>query len=144
MHSRVEMSCPICVTDPLAHSFKKVGEKRGIGMFYSKPSQAKRYNDTAGILAHVDNALKAHNKKWICIIDGDQFEAKHLLEFETGMGLMELMFTKYVDTLVEVKIINPNIYIRNVMKIFMALIAEEKSSKVTVLDDKPYSILQFI
>jgi hypothetical protein len=88
--------------------------------------------------------LKSHNKKWICIIDGDQFEAKHLLEFETGMGLMELMFTKYVDTLVEVKVINPNIYIRNVMKIFMALIAEEKSSKVTVLDDKPYSILQFI
>jgi len=144
MHARVEMSCPICAADPLAHSFKKVGEKRGIGMFYTKPSQAKRYNDTAGILAHVENALKAHNKKWICVVDGDQFEAKHLLELDTGMGLMELFFTKYVDTLVEIKVINPNIYIRNAMKFLMAMISEDKSSKITVLDDKPYSILQFI
>jgi hypothetical protein len=49
-----------------------------------------------------------------------------------------------MNTLVEIKVINPNIYVRNAMKFLMALIGEDKSSKVTVLDDKPYSILQFI
>lgn len=138
------MSCNICQADPLAHSFKKVGEKRGICMFYSKPSQAKRYNDTEGILAHVDGMLAAHGKKWICIIDGDQFEAKLLLEMDVGKGLMDLFFTKYIDTLVEVKVINPNIYVRNAMKLLLAIISPDKSSKITVLDDKPYSVLQFI
>lgn len=138
------MSCNICQVDPFAHSFKKVGEKRGIGMFYTKPSQAKRYNDTEGILAHVNGMLAAHGKKWICIIDGDQFDAKLLLELDVGKGLLDLFFTTYFDTLVEVKVINPNIYIRNVMKFMMALLPPDKTSKITVLDDKPYSILQFI
>ena len=144
MNDRIVMSCPICAKDPLAHSFKKVGEKRGIGMFYSKPAQAKRYNDTEGILAHVDNILAAHGKKWICIIDGDQFDTIHIAEWETGKGLMELFFTKYVDTLVEIKIINPTVYVRTAMKILLSFISKEKASKITMLDDKPYSILQFI
>ena len=144
MHPRVEMSCPICATDPSAHSFRKVGEKRGIGMFYSKPSQATRYNDTAGILSHVDNALKSHNKKWICIIDGDQFDAKYVLEYQTGKGLVEMFFTTYEQSLVEIKIINPTIYIRSAMKVLMAIVSEDKLSKITLLDDKPYSVLQFI
>lgn len=137
--------CNICAADPLAHSFKKVGEKRGITMFYSKPSQAKKYDDTAGILAHVDRAIASlGNKKWICIVDGDQFDAKHILEYQTGMGLMDLFFGKYYDTLVEIKIINPTIYVRSAMKILMAMISDDKLSKITLLDDKPYSILQFI
>ena len=145
MQDRVVMNiCDICHKDPLAHSFKKVAEKRGIAMFYCKPSQAKRYDDTAGILAHVDKAILAHNGKWICVIDGDHFEAKHLVEYETGLGLMELFFTKHFATLVEIKVINPNIYVRNAMKVLIAMIVEEKASKITVLDDKPYSILQFI
>jgi hypothetical protein len=139
------MSCPICAKDPLAHSFKKVGEKRGITMFYTKPSQAKRYDDTEGILAHVDNTIgQLNGKKWICIVDGDQFDAKYIAEWQTGAGLMQLFFTKYVDSLVEIKIINPTVYVRTAMKVLLALIADDKTSKITVLDDKPYSVLQFI
>jgi hypothetical protein len=139
------MSCPICAAEPLAHSFKKVGEKRGITMFYTKPSQAKKYDDTQGILAHVSAALAQLNgKKWICIVDGDHFDAKLIGEWQTGMGLMELFFTTYLDSLIEIKIINPTIYIRTAMKVLLPLLSEEKASKITVLDDKPYSVLQFI
>jgi hypothetical protein len=136
--------CDICAKDPLAHSFKKVTEKRGIAVFYTKPSQAKCYDDTQGILNHVDKAITAHGKKWMCIIDGDNFDAKYTLEYRTGMGLMDLFFNKHMDTLVEVKVINPTIYIRTVMKFLLLFIGEDKLSKITVLDDKPYSILQFI
>ena len=137
--------CPICVADPLAHSFKKVGEKRGIVIFYSKPSQSKKYDDTEGILKHVSNTLaQLQGKKWVCIVDGDQFDAKFIAEWQTGKGLMELFFTTYMNTLVEIKIINPTIYVRTAMKVLLPLISEDKLSKITVLDDKPYSILQFI
>ena len=137
--------CPICAADPFAHYFKKVAEKRGITIFYSKPSQAKKYDDTAGILAHVERSIAAlGNKKWMCIVDGDQFDAKHILEYQTGMGLMDLFFGKYFDTLVEIKIINPTIYVRSAMKVLMVMISDDKLSKITLLDDKPYSILQFI
>jgi len=136
--------CDICTKEPHAHSFKKVAEKRGIAIFYSKPSEAKRYDDTEGILNHVDRAITAHGKKWMCVIDGNQFDAKYVLEYNTGMGLMDLFFNKHMDTLVEVKVINPTIYIRTVMKFLLQFIGEDKLSKITVLDDKPYSILQFI
>jgi len=137
--------CNACAVDPLTHSFKKIGEKRGITIFYSKPSQAKKYDDTAGILAHVHGALASlNNKKWMCIIDGDQFDAKYVLEYQTGKGLVEMFFTTYEQSLVEIKIINPTIYIRSAMKVLMAIVSEDKLSKITLLDDKPYSILQFI
>ena len=49
--------CQICAADPMAHSFKKVAEKRGTIVYYSKPSQAKRYDDTEGILEHIDKTM---------------------------------------------------------------------------------------
>lgn len=137
--------CEVCAVDPTAHSFKKVGEKKGIIMFYTKPSQAKRYDDTEGILAHFSKAMEpCKEKKWICIIDGDQFDAKFSFELQTGRGIMDLFFTKYMDTLVEIKVINPSIYMKSLMALLTATIDKEKLSKITVLDDKTYSVLQFI
>jgi hypothetical protein len=137
--------CETCATDPSAHSFKKVAEKKGIVVFYSKPTQAKRYDDSEGILAHIDKTMALYQgKKWICIIDCEGFDAKYTMEIRTGMGIMDLLMNKYVDTLVEVKVINPTIYVRAVMKVLMSLVSDDKTSKIIVLDDKPYSVLQFI
>jgi len=147
MQGRVVMNkiCEACAVDPMTHSFKKVAEKKGISVFYTKPAQAKRYDDTEGILAHADKALEPYKeKKWMCIIDGDQFDAKYSVEVKTGMGLMELFLTKYVDTLVEIKVINPSIYMRSIVKMMSATLSEDKLSKITMLDDKQYSVLQFI
>ena len=137
--------CEICATDHMAHSFKKVAEKRGTIVYYSKPSQAKRYDDTEGILAHIDKTMALYQgKKWVCIIDCDGFDAKYTLEIKTGMGIVDLLMNKYVDTMVEVKVINPTIYVSGLMKVLTTMVSEEKTSKITVLDDRPYSILQFI
>ena len=54
------------------------------------------------------------------------------------------LLNKYVDTMVEVKVINPTIYVSGLMKVLTTMVSEEKTSKITVLDDRPYSILQFI
>jgi hypothetical protein len=137
--------CEVCAVDPSNHSFKKVAEKKGIIVFYSKPSQAKQYDDTDGILAHIDKTMALYkSKKWMCIIDCEGFDVKFTMEIRTGMGIMDLLMNKYVDTLVEIKVINPTIYVRSIMKVLMSIISNDKASKITVLDDKPYSILQFI
>ena len=137
--------CEICASDPMAHSFKKVAEKRGTIVYYSKPSQAKRYDDTEGILAHIDKTMALYQgKKWVCIIDCDGFDAKYTLEIKTGMGIVDLLMNKYVDTMVEIKVINPSVYVSGLMKVLTTMVSEEKTSKITVLDDRPYSILQFI
>ena len=137
--------CEICASDPMAHSFKKVAEKRGTIVYYSKPSQAKRYDDTEGILAHIDKTMALYQgKKWVCIIDCDGFDAKYILEIKTGMGIVDLLMNKYVDTMVEVTVINPTIYVSGLMKVLTTMVSKEKTSKITVLDDRPYSILQFI
>ena len=137
--------CRICAADPMAHSFKKVAEKRSIVVFYSKPSHDKQYDDTEGFLAHIDKTMELYKgKKWIWIIDCDGFDAKYIIELNTGKGIIDLLMNKYVDTMVEVKIINPTIYVSGIIKILTVMINEDIISKITVLDDRPYSILQFI
>jgi len=41
-------------------------------------------------------------------------------------------------------VINPTIYVSGLMKIMTTMVSEETLSKITILDDRPYSILQFI
>lgn len=141
----VHTVCATCAKDPESHSFKKLKEVRGVSLFYTKPSAAKLYTDTEGILSHVDNALAANaGKKWICIIDGDGFDILHAAELSTGSGLFDLFSIKYVSTLVELKVINPTWHINGLISKVKDRSTQEFNSKITVLDDRPYSVLQFM
>jgi hypothetical protein len=137
--------CPKCAADPLSHSFKKVSEKGGVSLFYSHPSMSKLYDDTEGILSHVDKMLIANgNKKWSCVIDGDGFDIKHALEVRTGVGLMQLLIEKYGKTMAEFKIINPTWHINGMLKLAAATLPPDTFAKVKVLDDRKRSILEFM
>jgi hypothetical protein len=137
--------CPTCAVDPTSHSFKKISEKNGIVTYYTQPSEAIMYEDREGILSHVDNALALlGDKKWICIINGDGFEAKHALEAQTGIGLLNLMTKKYGAHLQEIKIINPTWHIKGVYKLAKPFLDDEMMSKVKMLKDRVYSVLEFI
>ena len=137
--------CAICEQNPDSHSFKKIKEKNGVSVFYAKPSAGKLYKDTDGILTHINNALAANgDKKWICIIDGEGFDIRHAAEVTTGMALFELITQKYGTKLVEIKLINPTWHIKCVINAVRAFASEELQSKLTVLDDRPYSVLQFV
>ena len=136
--------CSVCEKDPSSHSFKKVGEKRNISMYYSKPSMATKYDDKEGILQHIDNTLKLNKNKYICIIDGDGFDIKYTLEVQLGLGILDLIMNKYGDQLIEVKVINPSVYINGIIKVMQTIVDASFMEKITVLDDRKYSILQFI
>ena len=136
--------CKICASDPDSHSFKKISEKRGITIFYTKPSNAKLYKDTDGILLHLENVLaQLNNKKWVLILDGDGFDIRHATEISTGRGILEI-FNKYKDTMVELKIINPSWHIKWALKLADSEFTDEFRAKITLLDDRMYSVVQFL
>jgi hypothetical protein len=137
--------CPTCAKDPQSHSFKKLSEKQGVSIFYSQPSASKLYKDTEGILNHMNNALaEIKNKKWICIINGEGFDMKQVVEVETGIGIINLLTEKYGSTLQEIKIINPSWHIKGIVKCMSPFVTEDIKSKVNMMDDRVYSILEFV
>jgi len=142
----MEKICKQCASDPMSHSFKKVSEKGGILTYYTHPSQGKLYDDKEGILSHVNNALQLiGNKRWRCIVNGDGFDMKHAMQVTIGSELLKLLLEKYGATLQDVVIINPSWHIMGIVKALPIMIDDKKAiEKVKVLDDRVYSILEFM
>lgn len=136
--------CAICALDPESHSYKKIKETDNSAIYYAKPSSAKLYNDTEGNLAHVDNMMKLNNKPWICIIDGDGFDIRHASEFSTGRGMIDLLTNKYGHNLIEIRFINLSWHIRSVIKLAPVFLDTSFCKKINIIDDRKYSVLEFI
>jgi len=136
--------CAICAVDPESHSYKKIKETDNSTTYYAKPSSAKLYNDTEGNLAHIDNMMKLNNKPWIFIIDGEGFDIRHASEFATGSGLLDLLIHKYGYNLIEIKFINLSWHIRSVIKLAPAFLDKNFCNKIKIVDDRKYSVLEFI
>jgi hypothetical protein len=141
----MEKICPTCAKDPNSHSFKKLTEKNGVLIFYTKPAKATMYKDRDGILSHINNVLATlGSKQCRVIIDGDGFDVAHALEMDTGIGLIKLITEKYVANVKEVVIINPTWHIKGVIKLGLELLDDPTKSRVKVLDDRTRSVLEFL
>ena len=141
----MEKICAVCVKEPSAHSFKKISEKNGVCIFYTKPSAASRYDDTDGIIAHIDNTLHMiGNKKWIWLFDSDGFEAHHALGLQTGRGILQLIEQKYGTHLQQILFINNSWHIKAVIKAGSLALDNVLQSKIKMLDDRVYSVLEFV
>jgi hypothetical protein len=141
----MEKICATCVKEPSSHSFKRVSDKNGICIFYTKPASATKYNDTAGTISHIDNALRSiGSKKWIWIFDGDGFEAQHALALQTGKEILQLIEDKYVSQLQQILFINPTWHVKGAVKAGFIALHNNMKTKIKLLDDRVYSILEFI
>jgi len=141
----MERICPKCAADPTSHSFKKISEKGGIVTFYSHPAKAKLYDDFDGITSHVDNMMASiGNKPWNCIVDGDGFDLKHAAEIKLGNALFKIMLSKYAPTFQGMRVINPTWHIQGMIKLASLALKPEIFAKVKILDDRKYSVLEFI
>ena len=141
----METICIKCTMDPNSHSFKKISEKNGICIYYTKPINSKLYTDTDGILSHYDNALKQiGDKKWSWIFDSDGFDLKHAMEVKTGTGIAKLLTEKYADNLLEIKIINPTWHIRTMLTAVWPFLSQTTCDKIRILKDRYYSVLEFV
>jgi hypothetical protein len=141
----MEKFCKVCAADPTSHSFKKVAEKGGVSIYYSHPAQSKLHDDTDGILTHIDKMLASNGQKpWRCIINGDGYDLKLTLQRAMGGKLVDLLLEKYNKNLKDIIIINPGIYVRAIIKVVSTMFDAQTFSKIKVLDDRAYSILEFI
>ena len=141
----MEKFCKACAADPTSHSFKKVAEKGGVSVFYTHPAQGKLYDDIDGFLSHVDKMLASNGKKpWRCVINGDGYDLKLTLQGTMGRKLVNLLLEKYNTNLKEFIIINPSIYLRAMIRVVSTMFDPNTFLKIKVLDDRQYSILEFI
>ena len=91
--SLMKQICPTCHEDFTAHSFNYVCTTlEGGQIFYTKISNATKYDDTDGIVKHCTNYLQhCQPVKWSWIIDFDEFGLKHTLGLNTGIQLSRLI-----------------------------------------------------
>lgn len=123
--------CQICIDEPGSHSFEYIGKTiDDVFVYYTCPAQAKKYWDTKGIIAHYEEILELNNHHpWIWKFDGAGFELKHSLEVATAIGLIGVL-KKYNDSLFQIHIINPTIYISALYGIVRPFLTEELDNKI--------------
>ena len=115
--------CETCFNDPKSHSFSKLCEKDKISIFYTKPSEAEKYNDKDGIIKHMDNMLtKKVSHKWAWIFDAEGFEKKHFIEFALTKSIIQLINQKYSSNLEYIHIKNSNSLIKQLFNLLSPIL----------------------
>ena len=138
-------SCPICTQDPATYVLRKVAEGAHHLIFYTHPSKVKKEYSPEEIIAHYRHRLEEKGaKRWVWVFDGAQFDTDHIMELKTGQGIAELLKGENGNTLVEIKIINPTIHLKVLLKVIQPFMDDALKAKLTVLDDRPRSVLEFL
>jgi hypothetical protein len=122
-----------------------VAEKATHVVFYTHPSKVRVEHPAEEIIAHYRHRLEDKGaRSWVWIVDGGNFDTDHVMELKTGQGIAELLKGPHGDSLVEIKVINPTIHLKVLLKVIQPFMEEGLKAKLTVLDDRPRSILEFI
>ena len=127
------------------YSFKKLHERSGVSTYYTKPSTIHEY-DTPEEVLHDFNDILDHlgNNKWAWIIDSEGFELTLSLDMKTSKGFAKLLSGKHAENLQEIRLINPSLCIRMLLKVIMPFIQDSTRKKVKILSDRYYSLLEFL
>ena len=135
--------CLTCSEDFTAHSFNRVcNTLEGGHIFYTKISNASKYNDTAGIVAHCTNYLNyVQPDKWSWIIDFEDFGLKHTLGLNTGIQLSKLI-NKY-GGLHELIVINTNVFVEQMLKMIKLTLDKEYHNCIKVLHNNAQNNADF-
>ena len=124
--------CQACKKNPSAHSFHKLYEHNGISVFYTNPGEAEMYDDVDGIITHMDNMLKQHEKnRWAWIFDAQGFEYKHMIQLQLTKRIIHLISNSYFSNLEYIHIKNVNFMIKQLFHTIKPLLIDvDLSSKV--------------
>jgi hypothetical protein len=115
--SIMSVVCKTCMDDFTSHSFNRIGYTlEGGHIFYTKISNASKYDDTEGIVNHCSNYLNTINPdKWSWIMDFDGFGLRHTLGINTGLRLSDLI--NKVGRLQYMIVINTNIFVEQMLSL---------------------------
>lgn len=142
----MENICKTCFNSPGSHSFSLICKTLDDEyIFYTKFANARLYDDTKGILAHIKTYLSYINPdKWIWIVDCVGFELKHSIEFKTAYGIMNII--KTFGKLKYMFITNSNMLFDGMFKIVSVVCSEELKKKLFIFNknDMRVSYLEHI
>jgi hypothetical protein len=127
--------CPDCDLNNKNHSFVPLECNNDIYVFYSCPGDAIKYNDTAGIIRHFDNVLsyyKCYETYWKWVFDFKGFEFKHSIEITTAIRLARLI-NNYSNYLLEIKIINTNMFTYSMLQIVKPFLNSDVKNKIVLV-----------
>ena len=128
-------TCPICEKEPGSHSFIELSynENLKIQTFYTCPAAATKYDDYDGIMQHYNGMLSQNgDTPWIWIFDSKGFSTKHLLEIRVGIGLANLISTKYSHNLKKICIVNANKYVFIVHNILQPFLPQKVKDVIAI------------
>jgi len=138
-------SCKICSTDPASYVLRKVAEKATHTIFYTHPSKVKTEFSPDDIIHHYRHRLQENgSKKWVWVFDGANFDTDHIMELKTGQGIAELLAGVHGELLTEIKIINPTVHLKVLLKVIKPFMEDAVIAKLNILDNRPHSVLEFM
>jgi len=131
--------------DSSSYAFKKIRETNGVTLYYTKPSKINTYQSAEEVLQDYTTMLdRLGNNKWSWIIDADEFELMSMFEKSVGLDFAKLLKGSHGENLQEIRIINPTLGIRVILKMVLAVFDEKMRKKIKVCSDRYYSLLEFL
>ena len=127
--------CHTCKEDFTSHSFNLITNTlEGGPVFYTKISNASKYDDTEGIVKHCTSYLNHVNptEKWCWIIDFEDFGIKHTLGINTGIQLSKLI--NKIGKLKYLFIININGFVEQMLKMIKITLNKEYHKCIIILN----------
>lgn len=126
--------CDTCKEDFTAHSFNLITNTlEGGPIFYTKISNASKYDDTDGIVRHCTNYLAHVNptENWCWIIDFEDFGLKHTLGINTGIQLSKLI--NKIGKLKYLFVVNINGFVEQMLKMIKLSLNKEYHKCIIIL-----------
>jgi hypothetical protein len=125
--------CLSCNENFTTHSFNYLCDTLEVGqLFYTKISNASKYDDTEGIVKHCANYLNYKNPvKWSWIIDFDEFGLKHSLGLNTGIQLSKLI--NRFGRLHQLIVINSNTFVDQMLKMIKLTLQKEYHNSIRII-----------
>lgn len=131
--------------DKKNYTFSKISEKNGLVVYYTNPKKAKSNKNTGSILEHYTTSLSTiGEKKWQWIFDADGFDISYVLDARAGTRIANCLKGTCGDNLQEIKIINPTWHIKTIINALWPFLNNNIKQKIKYLDDRVYSVLEFI
>ena len=142
--AQMKTICLDCNQDFTCHSFNLVCHTlEGGAIFYTKITNASKYDDTDGIVKHCTNYLQFINPaKWTWIIDFEGFGLKHTLGMNTGIQLAKLV-NKF-GRLHQFIVINTNIFVEQMLNMIKLVLNKEYHDSLQILHSKYEFMQKFI
>lgn len=138
-------SCPLCTKDPHTFVFRRVADKPTHRVFYTHPSKVRGDPSAENIITHYRHVLEEKGEKpWIWIFDGSQFDTDHIMELKTGQGIAELLQGPHGASLAEIKVINPTIHLKVLLKVIKPFMEDGVKAKINLLDDRTRSVMEWM